>query len=113
MQVVKEQEAIERGEGPGPDTAATLIQSAWRMRQAQLELQRLRQQQERQAEAAVQQVFCLPSNNLHFMDVHHQGSRLATRPNFDETPILSFMVLNLTVPARLCKTQVCLWACQG
>lgn len=59
MQVAKEQEAIERGEGPGPDTAATLIQSAWRMRQAQLELQRLRQQQESQAEAAVQQV--LPS----------------------------------------------------
>ncbi|KAL3159433.1 hypothetical protein ABBQ38_009860 [Trebouxia sp. C0009 RCD-2024] len=55
QQVAKEQEAIERGEGPGPDTAATLIQSAWRMRQAQLELQRLRQQQESQAEAAVQQ----------------------------------------------------------
>ena len=73
MQVIKEQEAIERGEGPGPEKAATLIQSTWRMRQAQLELQRLRQ--ESQAEAAAQQVSLL-SNNLGLIPGHHQGSRL-------------------------------------
>ena len=55
-QVMKEQEAAERGEGRGPHEAAILIQSAWRKRQAQQELQRLRQQQENHAEAAAQQV---------------------------------------------------------
>lgn len=56
-QVVKEQGAGgERGEGWGPHEAATMIQSSWRMRQARQELQRLRQQQESQAEAAAHQV---------------------------------------------------------
>lgn len=54
-------------EGWGPHEAATLIQSAWRKRQAQQELQRLRQQQEHQAEAAVQQV--LPPDILHLRHV--------------------------------------------
>lgn len=56
LQAVGQQEAAEREEGRGPHEAATLIQSAWRKRQAQQELQRLRQLQENQAEAAAQQV---------------------------------------------------------
>ena len=62
-QVIKEQGGSQGGEGRGPHEAATLIQSSWRMRQARQELQRLRQQQETQAEAAAHQV--LPPDMLH------------------------------------------------
>ena len=55
-QVAKEREAADRASRAGPDEAAIMIQSAWRMKQAQQELQRLKQQQESQAEAAAQQV---------------------------------------------------------
>lgn len=70
-QVIKEQEAAERAEGRGPHEAATLIQSAWRKRQAQQELRRLRQQQENQAGAAAQQV--LSPDSLHLCHRYQQG----------------------------------------
>lgn len=59
-QVKREEEAAGRGELPALDEAATLIQSAWRMKQAQQQLQRLKHQQEAQAKAAAAQQVSLP-----------------------------------------------------
>ena len=64
FQVQREREEIARGERRDPSEAAIKIQSAWRMRQAQQELHRLRQAQEAQAEAtATRQVahYLLPT----------------------------------------------------
>jgi len=52
--VKREREAAAKGERGDPDEAAKVIQSAWRMKQARLEVARLRQAQEAQAGAAQQ-----------------------------------------------------------
>ena len=48
-----------------PEEAAIVIQSTWRMKQAQAEVSRLKQQQEAQLQAAAEQQVSLPTPIMH------------------------------------------------